>query len=547
MQDEKGDHIEGNSYIVPKWKQNINRNEMGWKNKIGTNCRNKNIDRFCSEDEKKIVSNCTQYPLICKEDKDIENLKFSIATSLNKLKKTSRSKVKYYKESGSENIEEKDIKNSSKECIQCEDQYYENREIQECCKNNNEQIYQESHIIQKNIQPDCHLEREEIIENMNKAINNSEFIKNMNYYFEEGNGNTQSESENNKASQTNETDWCINIEKDKLNKNELSEFISETNYNDKNNSCVNEDKEKNNINFIEKKNIANEKDLLKDMNAHVHAFKEQCDYLKLILNELKDLMYIIYTCFKIKKGDNCLEKQINSTTIMNKWDEYFTQNQKEINLHEHVSKNKNFQKEIFYCQTLKINDEQNIYSSEIYNIYVNCLKIFMKNELSIALENIRNILNNPNCEINKEGINKMKINNLQLANGHIKTEYITKDEKNKEENQNNENNISILSITKLVSDMSYIRQYIEELKVSCIKEDKQTQVKIANPMKNKKEPDCSENKIDIEFDGQNENNQKYQNKISELEKELLNTKLLLAQSETIREIEINEIKKSKYN
>ncbi|VTZ68141.1 conserved Plasmodium protein, unknown function [Plasmodium chabaudi chabaudi] len=528
MQDEKGDHIEGNSYIVPKWKQNINRNEMGWKNKIDMNCRDKNIDRSCSEDEKKIVNNCTQYPLICKEDKDIENLKFSIATSLNKLKKNAYSKVKCYKESESEKFEEKDIKNCTNECIQCEDQYYENGENQKSRKNDNEEIYQESHIIQKNIQPDCHLEREEIIENMNKAIHNSEFIKNMNYYFEEENSNTQSESENNKASQTDETDWTVNIEKDKQNKNELSEFISEINCNNQNNSCVNEDKEKNNINFIEKKNIANEKDLLKDMNAHVHAFKEQCDYLKLILNELKDLMYIIYTCFKIKKGDNCLEKQINSTTIMNKWDEYFTQNQKEINLYDHVSKNKNFQK-------------------EIYNIYVNCLKMFMKNELSIALENIRNILNNPNCEINKEGINKMKINNLQLANGHIKTEYITKDENNKEENQNNENNISILSITKLVSDMSYIRQYIEELKMSCIKEDKQTQVKMASQMKNKKQPDCSENKIDIEFDGQNENNKKYQNKISELEKELLNTKLLLAQSETIREIEINEMKKSKYN
>lgn len=98
-----------------------------------------------------------------------------------------------------------------------------------------------------------------------------------------------------------------------------------------------------------------------------------------------------------------------------------------------------------------------------------------------------------------------------------------------------------LSISKLVSDMSYIRQYIEELKMNCIKENKEVQVKI------KKEADSSENKNKNEFDGQNENNKKYQNKISELEKELLNTKLLLAQSETIREIEINEIKKSKCN
>ncbi|CXI26495.1 conserved Plasmodium protein, unknown function [Plasmodium berghei] len=527
MQYEKGDNYEGNSYIVPKWKQNINSNELGWKNKIGMNCQNNNIDIFCNKNENKIVNNCEMYPLICGEDKDIKNLKFSIVTSLNKLKKNNRSKVTYYKEYESENFEGKDINNIRKESIHYESKYSENEEIQKCRKNNNGNIFQASKIIQKNNKSNYDLEPQVIIENMNKAINNSEFIKNMNYYFEEINSNTQLENENNKAIQADKTFWDINIEKDKLNKKELPEFIPKINYNDKNN-----------VNFIEKTNIENEKDLLKDMNAHVYAFKEHCDYLKLILNELKDLMHIIYTCFKIKKNDNCLEKQINSTTIINKCDEYFTQNPKEINLHDHVSKNKNFQKELFYCKTLKINDEQNIYSSEIY---VNCLNKFMKNELSIALENIRNILNNPNCEINKEGVNKIKINNLQLANDYIKTEYITKDEQNKKENQNNENSISILSISKLVSDMSYIRQYIEELKMNCIKENKEVQVKI------KKEADSSENKNKNEFDGQNENNKKYQNKISELEKELLNTKLLLAQSETIREIEINEIKKSKCN
>ncbi|ETB56616.1 hypothetical protein YYC_05451 [Plasmodium yoelii 17X] len=577
MQDEKGDHFEGNSYIVPKWKQNINSNELGWKNKIDMNCQNNNIDEFCNKNEKKkIINNCKMYPLICEEDKDIKKLKCSISTSLNKLKKNSRSKVAYYKEYESENLEEKDIKNVKnikdikKESTHYVNQRFEDEEVPKCIKNNSKHIFQESKIIQKKNKSYYDLEPQVIIENMNKAINNSEFIKNMNYYFEEINSNTQSKDENNNDAQSDKTCLDINIEKDKLNEKELSEFMPKISYNDQNGAIFSEKNEvnfaeKNEINFVEKNDanfvekndaIFSENDLLKNMNAHVYAFKEHCDYLKIILNELKDLMNIIYTCFQINKNDNCLEKQINSTNIINKWDEYFSQNSKEINLHDHVSKNMNFQKELFYCRTLKINDEKNIYSSEMYNIYVNCLKKFMKNELSVALENIRNILNNPNCEISKEGVvNKIRVNNLQLAGGYTKTEYITK------ENQNDENNISTLSLSKLINDMSYIRQYIEELKMNCIKENEESQAKI------KKQADSSENENGQKkngkkkngkkknedkngqsgFDGQSENNNKYQNKISELENELLNTKLLLAQSETLREIELNEIKKSKYN
>ncbi|CRG93191.1 hypothetical protein PGAL8A_00089500 [Plasmodium gallinaceum] len=244
--------------------------------------------------------------------------------------------------------------------------------------------------------------------------------------------------------------------------------------------------------------------------------EEMVNVMEILINIINELIekQNIPVSLKKKKYNSLINiKGENIKNLNNKWDEKFI-NMEEI-VKEKISKLEK-EKNILTQENREINNNFN--ALEKIPLYPNIISLYEKNisttstikKLTEDVHNLQQIIE----ELKNSLINDKKYVNINIESNDLIQKIINQ--------YNNENNESEIDEYSYISSKSIYNK---------------------NMVYNVKKKKTTNKKNFSNYNIEKNEEEKYHKKVKELENELMNTKLLLAQSETKREEEINEFKK----